>query len=451
MVKNQKGELMNVAYVLLNSFVTACTACSYGIVRLRSSLWILTALSIVLFITLDLSPLPTYRKYKSKRLRICSKGADMLSTFLLSSALTITAHIIAAVRLSSWSAGHFIASCVIASLVLSVVFWCGIVRVYVSSVQLGIRYRVKGLLLALIPIVNVVLLIRMIGICYAEVIFENDKQLLNESRKSCEICKTKYPILLVHGVFFRDFKHLNYWGRIPDELITNGAVIHYGCHQSALSVAQSAAELTERIKQIVSETGCEKVNIIAHSKGGLDCRYAIANCGAAPYVASLATINTPHRGCLFADYLLEKAPQSVKNTVSKAYNGALRKLGDQNPDFLGAVYDLTDKKCKELDSSMSDPAGIYCQSVGSKLNKASGGRFPLNFTYMLAGHFDGANDGLVSESSFKWGEKYTFLTANGKRGISHGDVIDLNRENIKDFDVREFYVQLVSELKEKGL
>lgn len=38
----------------------------------------------------------------------------------------------------------------------------------------------------------------------------------------------------------------------------------------------------------------------------------------------------------------------------------------------------------------------------------------------------------------------------GKRGISHGDVIDLFRENIKDFDVREFYVDIVKELKEQG-
>ena len=33
----------------------------------------------------------------------------------------------------------------------------------------------------------------------------------------------------------------------------------------------------------------------------------------------------------------------------------------------------------------------------------------------------------------------------------HGDVIDLNREDIPGFDVREFYVQLVAKLKEKGL
>ena len=74
----------------------------------------------------------------------------------------------------------------------------------------------------------------------------------------------------------------------------------------------------------------------------------------------------------------------------------------------------------------------------------------MNFTYHLAKYFDGANDGLVGETSFAWGENYRLLTVNGKRGISHGDMIDLNRENIEEFDVREFYVQLVADLKERG-
>lgn len=30
-------------------------------------------------------------------------------------------------------------------------------------------------------------------------------------------------------------------------------------------------------------------------------------------------------------------------------------------------------------------------------------------------------------------------------------MIDLNRENIPDFDVREFYVELVHDLKSRGL
>ena len=118
---------------------------------------------------------------------------------------------------------------------------------------------------------------------------------------------------------------------------------------------------------------------------------------------------------------------------------------------MAAVRDLTANRCAQLSKIMPYPENIYCQSVGSKLNHATSGKFPSNFTYYLVKHFDGPNDGLVSEKSFRWGQDYTFLTVKGKRGISHGDMIDLNRENIPQFDVREFYVQLAVRLKQKGL
>lgn len=85
-----------------------------------------------------------------------------------------------------------------------------------------------------------------------------------------ETCKTNYPLVLVHGVFFRDRKYFNYWGRIPEELIRNGEAVYYGEQQSAAGTEAAAAELKERILQIVKQTGCSKVNIIAHSKGGLE-------------------------------------------------------------------------------------------------------------------------------------------------------------------------------------
>ena len=83
---------------------------------------------------------------------------------------------------------------------------------------------------------------------------------------------------MVHGVFFRDFKFPPYWGRIPAELEKNGAKIFYGKHQSAASVADSAEELKQRIEEICNETDCEKVNVIAHSKGGLDIRETLRLC-----------------------------------------------------------------------------------------------------------------------------------------------------------------------------
>lgn len=291
---------------------------------------------------------------------------------------------------------------------------------------------------------------KMLQIVDREVLSEQERYIRNEERKEQQICKTRYPLLMVHGVFFRDFRYFNYWGRIPKELEQNGATIFYGNQQSAASVEKCGKELAARIKEIIQTTECEKVNIIAHSKGGLDSRSAITDRNISEYVASLTTINTPHRGCEFVDFLLNKIPEKQKDMIADSYNTALKKFGDTSPDFIEAVTDLTFEACKKRNETLSDVDGVYYQSVGSKLNYASGGRFPLNFSHYLVKHFDGANDGLVGEESFQWGSDFQMLTVNGKRGISHGDVIDLNRENIEAFDVREFYVNLVAELKRRG-
>lgn len=441
---------MKLFFRIIDGLLIAVTSCLYGIVCLQKSFLFTVPLFLLLFVAINVFPSISNFKYKNTRLRICAEGVDLLCAFIIGSFISIAVHIFIAFIVLPEFLLQYILSCVCVLSVLSVTFWNGIIRVYVTSVQLGIKHRVIGALCGFIPIANLFALAKIITVCGREVDFENGKILLNESRKNQAVCKTKYPLLLVHGVFFRDFKYLNYWGRIPNELKKNGAEIYFGNHQSALSVADSAAELTERIKQIVEETGCHKVNVIAHSKGGLDCRYAVSRCGADKYIASLTTINTPHRGCLFADYLLDKVPDSVINTIAKSYNSSLKKLGDSNPDFLSAVYDLTNERCEALNKTITNSPSVYYQSTGSKLNKATSGKFPLNFTYHIAKHFDGANDGLVSEKSFKWGDNYIFLTTEGSRSISHGDMVDLNRENIKDFDVREFYVQLVNDLKSKG-
>lgn len=349
----------------------------------------------------------------------------------------------------AWGAGYLI-SLLLFILLESVLFWSGIIRVYTTSVQLGIKWRIIGIVCGFIPLVHIWALCRIIGITSREAAFENEKYLLDQVRAGSLICQTRYPLLLVHGVFFRDFRFFNYWGRIPYSLKQNGAVFYYGSQQSAASVASCGQELADRIRTIVQETGCEKVNIIAHSKGGLDSRYAISACGAAPYVATLTTINTPHRGCIFADYLLEKIPENIQKSVARKYNTALRKFGDADPDFLFAVQDLTASACTLRNEKLPDHPDVYYQSVGSQMNRASSGRFPLNMAYPLVKHFDGANDGLVSVESARWGKNFTMLTTPEGRGISHGDMIDLNRENVPGFDAREFYVNLVANLKNMG-
>ena len=115
------------------------------------------------------------------------------------------------------------------------------------------------------------------------------------------------------------------------------------------------------------------------------------------------------------------------------------------------MNNLTSSFCTEFDANTPVPEGIYCHSIGSLMPKASGGQFPLNLSYHLVKHFDGENDGPVSDDSFPWSENYTLLRPKKDRGISHGDMTDLSRENIEGFDVREFYVQLVSDLRQQGL
>ncbi|MBR3594000.1 MAG: triacylglycerol lipase [Clostridia bacterium] len=392
------------------------------------------------------------KSYSSKniKLKVCYRGTLLLTSLFLSVILSVGYHIIfALVTIMDIKAtlGWSLLYCFI---VHFIVFWNGIICVYLSSTQLGIKIRVLGVVFSMVPVVNLILLIVIIRTTAKECFFELEKEELNEKRKAEELCKTKYPILLVHGVFFRDSKKINYWGRIPGELEKNGATIFYGNQSSAASVVNCGAQLKERIEEVLRETGAEKVNIIAHSKGGLDSRWALTKLGMAPYVASLTTINTPHHGCLFADYLLNYVPKKVQDKVAGTYNLALKKIGEPNPSFFAAVNNLTDSYCKTFNKEVPDPEGVYCQSVGSVMPQSGGGQFPLNLSYMFVKMFDGYNDGLVGEPSFHWGERYMLLKPQKRRGISHADVIDLNRQNIDGFDVREFYVKLVRDLKERG-
>lgn len=439
------------AGVLLYSLIVFVTANLYRLaVYFGKNQAVYCALFVSAFLWVNIKPTNADQTIPSRRLRICCQGSYLLILFCFSTAASVLYLLCEIGMPFSGDLKVWLFHLLNVFLAEAVVFWNGIIRVYISSAQLGVKWRVLGLLFGFVPIANLIVLYRIIRITKFEAELEGEKLLLNEARKKQRICETKYPILLVHGVFFRDFKYLNYWGRIPGELEKNGAKIYYGNHQSANSVAGSAEELKERILQITEETGCEKVNIIAHSKGGLDARYALSNLNMADKTASLTTINTPHRGCIFADYLLEKIPSEIQQKTAAAYNEAVKLVGDENPDFMTAVRDLTASACQKLNENTKDVNGVYYQSVGSKLNHAVNGRFPLNFTYHLVKYFDGANDGLVSLDSFSWGENYQLLTVKGKRGISHGDMIDLNRENIPGFDVREFYVNLVADLKQRG-
>jgi pimeloyl-ACP methyl ester carboxylesterase len=67
------------------------------------------------------------------------------------------------------------------------------------------------------------------------------------------------------------------------------------------SAVDHARDIAQIVKQVKNATGQDKVNIVGHSKGGLDARVYLADTNT-PDVANLIMIGTPNAGGLFADF-----------------------------------------------------------------------------------------------------------------------------------------------------
>ena len=349
---------------------------------------------------------------------------------------------------AEWPAGVLIGNMVFAAAALLILLWNGILRMYLTSARLRVRMRVLMLLAMWIPIVNLAVLLHAMRLVRAEYDFACYKESVRSTRVESDLCRTKYPLLMVHGVGFRDLRYFNYWGRIPRELTRLGATVYYGNQEALGTITYNAEDIRKKILEVVKETGCEKVNIIAHSKGGLDARYAISKLGMAPYTASLTTVSTPHHGCRFVDYAVH-LPEGLYRLVAKCFDRTFSRFGDKNPDFYTATHQFSTESSRAFNESVPDASGVFYQSYASKMRDCFSDPL-LWIPYCLIKPLEGDNDGLVSTESARWGEFRTVFASSGHRGISHGDMIDLKREDYKGFDVVECYVQIVSELVKKG-
>lgn len=324
----------------------------------------------------------------------------------------------------------------------------GMARILLTARRLNVVRRWVVFVTAWVPILGAIPMLHACHIAKVECEHELYKAHLNEVRAENEICKTRYPLVMVHGVGFRDVKYVNYWGRIPRELIRNGATVFYGNQEAFGTIAHNAADVKKRVLEILEETDCEKVNIIAHSKGGLDSRCAISQLGLAPYVASLTTVSTPHRGCRFVDKLV-RMPDWLFRALSRFFDRFFRTLGDKNPDFYTTGKQFTTSYAKKFNSETPNMPEVYYQSYMSVM----GGPFShllLTIPYLAIRPLEGENDGLVSLESSKWGAFRGVFRPKGGRGISHGDIIDLTHQDYKGYDPMECFVEIVSDLKNRG-
>lgn len=267
----------------------------------------------------------------------------------------------------------------------------------------------------------------------------------------------KYPILMVHGMGFRDGKRINYWGRIPNALEEKGARIYYGGQDSNGSIEGNARQLEKALEFALADSGAEKVNMIAHSKGGLEARYLISTMGYEDSVASLTTVSTPHNGSVTVDRLLKHTRPLVRFGC-KAADLWFWLSGDKEPHTYEAVRAFETSSAADFNRNNPDSDKVYYQSYACVMKKPASDIL-MSWTWLVVNHFEGENDGLLSPASAKWTNFRGIKSGSGKRGISHCDEVDMRRRRFsrstgstdEDIsDITELYLEIAEDLRLRG-
>lgn len=271
---------------------------------------------------------------------------------------------------------------------------------------------------------------------------------------SSDACKTKYPIILAHGMGtqVKVLGIVDYWFQIPDALTDEGAKVFTTNVNAMDGTAAKGLAWKQQVLQILAITGAAKVNVIGHSHGGIYTRYAISNLGLASKIASYTSLCSPHRGSVLADIIMGVIPGSLQSLVGSTLDLAMGFLmGDVGGDSLQNGRDLVrSNMINVFNPNTPNMAGIYYQSWAAKIKDFRAGEVMLA-TWLLMFPFEGANDGLVAETSAKWGNfRGTISGAWWCGGVNHFHMVNQILGFTPGFDAPQFYVDLVSNLKSRG-
>ncbi len=255
----------------------------------------------------------------------------------------------------------------------------------------------------------------------------------------------KYPILLVHGLGVKNTKVFKSFGNIDKVLREEGYTVYTSSQDGFGTVENNAEQLKQEILDILEKENKEKINLIAHSKGGLDAKYLIENLGIEDKIASLTTICTPFKGSIIANKVLT-LPKFVVKATAKVINFLFKKMKDQNPDAIKATEQLKTIDGVEIET-LKISTNIYCQSFSTTLLKSRDDLIlSVPFIYFKYNNIEN-NDGLVEEDSAKF-ENYRGKCIEDS--ISHANIIDFMTSKKKKEKVYTFYKELCKDLENKG-
>lgn len=229
----------------------------------------------------------------------------------------------------------------------------------------------------------------------------------------------RLPIVLAHGIARFDIlleilkskfelpetefgDQFQYFKLVKTHLESHGFQVFHPNQDFAGPVDVRAEQLRDRVNEVLAETGAEKVNIIAHSMGGLDARHMIVDKGMADRVAHLVTIGTPHLGTVLADRVI-------------GHGGFLLKDGLRRIINLDGFDDLTITACEAFNRRAEHQEATNGVNYGTfaAAEDLAMVFMPLMLSWTIIRDHAGRNDGLVPVSSQAW--KRELIANDGSR------------------------------------
>jgi len=244
---------------------------------------------------------------------------------------------------------------------------------------------------------------------------------------------TKYPIVLMHGFFgWGDLGAFSYFAGVVDDLTAKGYTVIEPAVSPVNSMEERAGEWVEKINAAYGPN--KKINIIAHSQGGLDARYMISTLGWGDRVGALVTVATPHQGTGLSDVVMGVIPGFGQDIIDWIMN----MLG---LDWDGIVQLSHDYVQNEFNpANPDDPRVTY---ISYQTDAADNCFFLLEPTHWLLELVDGANDGVVPTASGAYGIEM------GIESADHWSIIG-QPLGLANFDQLTFYGDIAQLLRDHG-
>ena len=118
------------------------------------------------------------------------------------------------------------------------------------------------------------------------------------------------PLLLIHGYLHNSGVFVPLKSRLSRDKIHN--IFSISMKPTFASIKEHARMVEEKVEEIIFLTGCEKINIVTHSMGGLVAMYYIKKLGGHLRVNRCITMACPHRGTGFAKIALGKNGKEMR-------------------------------------------------------------------------------------------------------------------------------------------